>query len=83
MKIKLLKFLPYEKSDTRNAFHGSDSIDNAFDELSIVFDSKIKKERSIDALINDSFTGKTVKLFLSFLKLEKIESRRNSLTFNL
>jgi len=44
----------YGISDTRNAFHGSDSLDNAFDELSIVFDAKIKMDRSIDAIVKDS-----------------------------
>jgi len=32
----------YGLSDTRNGFHGSDSIDNAFSELSIVFGDSVK-----------------------------------------
>ena len=37
-------------SDTRNAFHGSDSMQNAFDELSIVFGEEIKSLKSIQAV---------------------------------
>jgi len=40
----------YGVTDTRNAFHGSDSMDNAFDELSIVFGSTISSKRTIESV---------------------------------
>ena len=47
----------YGVTDTRNAFHGSDSMDNAFDELSIIFGSTIASQRSIESVEAPNFKG--------------------------
>lgn len=47
----------YGVTDTRNAFHGSDSMDNAFDELSIVFGSTISSKRTIESVEVPEFKG--------------------------
>jgi len=47
-------------TDTRNGFHGSDSMDKAFYELSIVFGDLINESKTIESVKDSNFTIESV-----------------------